>query len=281
MSSPRRAGRPLRAVLAAVCLVGGTVVFLVPFVFMVLVAGMDASQSAFLRLEWPEPAMWAQNLMTVLQQSDYLILRGFVGSLAFTVCTVVLLVVVCSFVGYVMSRRRSGASKAANALVLFGLIVPPAIIPTIFIMKGLGIFNTFPGLVLIEAALFIPFTVLLFRGFVAGIPRELDEAAIIDGAGPIRLFWTVILPLLRPVIVTVIIITSIGVFNEFVTPLYFLPGSGYPTIQLVLYSYQGQYLVTWNLLFTGVLLVTIPMAIMYVLFNRQIVGGLAAGAVKG
>jgi raffinose/stachyose/melibiose transport system permease protein len=165
--------------------------------------------------------------------------------------------------------------------VLAGLIIPPAVVPTIWLMQALHIYKTIPGLVLIEVAFGLSFCILLFRAFVATIPKELDEAAIIDGAGPIRLFFQVVFPLLRSVVVTVIVVQAVFVFNDFQNPLYFLPGDANATVQLTLYNFKSQFSTQWNLLFTDILLITIPPLIMYIFFNRQIVAGLTAGAVKG
>jgi raffinose/stachyose/melibiose transport system permease protein len=136
-------------------------------------------------------------------------------------------------------------------------------------------------MILIEATFGLSFCILLFRAFVSTIPRELDEAAIIDGAGPMRLFFTVVLPLLKPVVVTVIVVQAVAVFNDFVGPLYFLPGDANATVQLTLYNFQSQAVSQWNLLFMDILLITIPPLIMYIFFNRQIVAGMTSGAVKG
>jgi raffinose/stachyose/melibiose transport system permease protein len=116
---------------------------------------------------------------------------------------------------------------------------------------------------------------------MTAIPRELDEAAIIDGATPWSLFRRVIFPLLRPAVITVIVVASVTVYNDFVNPLYFLPGSENATVQLTLYNFQSQFNTRWNLLFTDVLLITIPPMIMFIFFQRQIVSGMTAGAVKG
>ena len=105
------------------------------------------------------------------------------------------------------------------------------------------------------------------------IPRELDEAAIIDGAGPWQLFFRVIFPLLRPAIITVIVVSSVAIYNDFVNPLYFLPGNDNATVQLTLFNFQSQFSTRWNLLFTDVLLITIPPLIMFMFFKRQIVSG--------
>jgi raffinose/stachyose/melibiose transport system permease protein len=149
------------------------------------------------------------------------------------------------------------------------------------VLQKLGLFDTLPGLVLIEIAFGMSFCILLFRAFIATIPRELDEAAIIDGAGPMRVFFSVIFPLLRSVTVTVIVTQSVFVFNDFVNPLYFTPGDENATVQLTLFNFQSQFNTQYNLLFADILLITIPPLIMFMFFNRRIVAGITAGAVKG
>jgi raffinose/stachyose/melibiose transport system permease protein len=116
---------------------------------------------------------------------------------------------------------------------------------------------------------------------MGSIPREIDEAAIMDGASPMRVFFLIVLPLLRPAIITVIVVSSIAVYNDFVGPLYFLPGTENVTAQLTLYSFISQFSSQWNLLFADVIIITIPPLIMFMFFQRQIVSGMAAGAVKG
>lgn len=101
-----------------------------------------------------------------------------------------------------------------------------------------------------------------------------------DGAGPLRLFFSVILPLLRPVVITIIVVQAVAIFNDFTGPLYFLPGNENVTVQLTLFNFQSQTLNQWNLLFTNILLITVPPLVMYIFFNRQIVAGMTSGAVR-
>lgn len=122
---------------------------------------------------------------------------------------------------------------------------------------------------------------LLYRSFIATIPRDLDEAAIIDGAKPLQIFFKVILPLLCPVTVTLIVVQSIAIFNDFTNPPYYLPGKENVTVQLTLFNFQSQCVSAFNLLFMNILLVTILPLIVFIVFNRQIVAGMTAGAVKG
>lgn len=257
------------------------VVFLVPFAFIVLTAAKSRQDAALLDFGWPARLEFFSNLRAVLEARDFLLVTAFINSTIVTVASVTVVVILAAMVAWVLQRRTSRLSGLVNFLVLAGLIVPPAVVPTIWVMQLLGIFKTVPGLILIEVAFGLPFCVLLFRAFISTIPRDLDEAAILDGATPLRLFFRVIFPLLRGVIVTVVVVQSVFVFNDFTNPLYFAPGEENATVQLTLYNFQGQYQTSWNLLFMDILLITIPPLIMYVFFNRQIVAGLTSGAIKG
>jgi raffinose/stachyose/melibiose transport system permease protein len=257
------------------------VVFLVPFAFVVLEAAKNPREAGLVQFSLPtEWRLW-QNFIDVVSVNDYNFVLAMFNSIVLTTVSVTIMVVFAAMVGYVLQRKRIWINSYINFIVLAALIVPPAVLPTIWVLQGIGLFKTLPGLILVEATFGLAFCVLLFRAFVATIPRELDEAAIIDGAGPIRLFFGVVLPLLKPVIVTVIVVQAVAVFSNFQNPLYFLPGSETPTVQLALYNYQAQTVSQFNLLFMYVLLVTIPPLIMYIFFNRQIVAGMTSGAIKG
>jgi raffinose/stachyose/melibiose transport system permease protein len=258
-----------------------TGIFIVPFVFIFLTAAKSRQEAATLDFSWPAHWQIFQNFSDVLSARDYLLIIAYINSTILTVASVAILVVLGAMVAFVLQRRRSGWTPVVNFLVLAGLIIPPAVVPTIWVLQGLGLFRTMSGLILIEVAFGLPFSILLFRAFIATIPRELDEAAVIDGAGPVRLFFRVIFPLLRSVTVTVIVVQSVVIFNDFVNPLYFLPGEKNATVQLTLFNFQSQFNTQYNLLFMDILLITIPPLIMFMFFNRKIVDGLTAGAVKG
>ena len=257
------------------------VVFVVPFAFIVFTAGKTQAEAAALEFTWPTEWVLWDNIVTVLQNRDFLLVRAFVNSTILTVSAVAIMVILGAMVGYVLQRRKSRWNPLVNAFVLAGLIIPPAVVPTIWVLQGIELFKTIPGLVAVHVAFGLSFCILLFRAFVATIPRELDEAAIIDGAGSIKLFFRVVFPLLRSVIVTVIVVQSVAVFNDFAYALYFLPGDENATVQLTTFNYISQAVTSDNLLFANVLIITIPPLIMYVFFQRQIVAGMTSGAVKG
>jgi raffinose/stachyose/melibiose transport system permease protein len=255
--------------------------FLVPFLFTFVIASMDRTQANQLQFTWPQPFVLLDNVREALAARDYLMVIAFINSIILTVASVAALVILSAMVAYIWQRRASRWSPVVNILVLAGLIVPPAIVPTIWVLQGLGLFRTMPGLIFIEIAYGLPFCILLFRAFIASVPRELDEAALVDGAGTVQIFFRVIFPVLRSVVMTVIILQSVIIYNDFANPLYFLPGTQNATVQLTLLNFQSQFTTQYNLLFATILLVAIPPLILFIFFNRKIVAGMAAGSVKG
>lgn len=271
----------LNLIIEMVAIALTVLIFLVPLYFVFVNALKDPKEAALLNLDWPSTVHLWDNLREVITARDYMLLRAFFNSSVLTLLSISLLLVVCSMAGFVLQRRKDKWTPWIMFLVLSGLIVPPAVVPTIWVLQELGIFKTMIGITLVEVALNFPFGVLLYRAFMAGIPREIDEAAVIDGCSGFRMFFQMILPLLKPVTVTVIIIKAIAVFNDFVNPLYFFPGAKNVTIQLTLYNFTSQFVSQWNLLFMNVLIITIPPLILFIFFNNKIVAGMTAGSVKG
>ena len=267
--------------LDAVAILVAGVVFVVPFVFILLTAAKDRADASGLEFSFPKVWQLLPNFADVINAQDGLMVTAMRNSIVLTVASVAAIVMLSAMVGYVLQRRRDRLATAVSALMIAGLVIPPAVVPTIYVLQAIGLFKTLAGLILVEIGLLMPFSVIIFRTFVSAIPRELDDAAAIDGASPIMVFLRVILPLLRPAIVTVIVVASVTIYNDFVDPLYFLPGTENATVQLTLFNFQSTFNTQWNLMFADVLLITIPPFVMFIFFQRQIVSGMTAGAVKG
>ena len=267
--------------LGIVAILVSGVVFLVPFGFIVLTALKTKRQASLLNFAWPTTFQPWENLVEVVTTRNFMLVTAFINSTILTVVSVTLLVVFAAMVGFVLQRRPSRWNGLINLLILTGLIMPPAVVPTIWLLQSIGLFKTLHGMILIEVAYGLSFSILLFRAFIATIPRDLDEAATIDGAGPLTLFFRIILPLLKPVVITNVVVQSVAIFNDFTNPLYYLPGNENVTVQLTLYNFQSQFSTSYNLLFMNILLITIPPLVVFIFFNRQIVAGMTAGAVKG
>ncbi|QHW29938.1 carbohydrate ABC transporter permease [Paenibacillus rhizovicinus] len=263
------------AVLASV------VIFWIPLYFVLVNAMKDEKGASLRSMSWPAANRLWSNVKEVIRARDHMLLHAFVNSATLTVLSIAVLLIVCSMAGFVMQRRSDRFTPWISFFVLAGLIIPPAIVPTIWVLEKLHLFKTMLGLIMVEVALAFPFGVLLYRGFMGAIPREIDEASVVDGCGGLRLFFQIIFPLLKPVNATIIVTSSVAIFNDFTNPLYFFPGSKNATVQLTLYNFMSQFISQYNLLYTNILLITIPPLVLFIVFNKKIVSGITAGAVKG
>ena len=256
------------------------IVYGIPFVFIVLNSFKDRRSAGLMQLSLPKPFEY-KNYFEVFTQNDFIVIRSFYNSIVITALSILILMVVCSLAGYILQRRGDKPTTLVNFLFLTGLMLPPTILPTIWVMDFIGVYRSLFGMILIEVALNIPFTVMLYRAYVGSVPAEIEEAAIIDGCPCSSLFWRIVFPLLKPVTATVIVLNAVTIFNDFVNPLYFLPGAKNSTVQLTLNMFMGRYASSWHLLFADVVLITLPPLILFIFFNRKIVEGMTAGAIKG
>ena len=259
----------------------GLIVFVAPFTFIFITAGKSTQEAFQFNFKPPAKWMFIENFKSVIHEANGMVIRAFINTTIITVLSVSLIIFFTSMAAFVMARRPGKVSKFANLAVIAGLIVPPAVVPTIWVLQRIHLFKTLPGLIFIEVAYSASFAILIYRGFIASIPKEVDEAAAMDGCTGFGLYRRIIFPLLMPVNVTILVTTSVAIFNDFTNPLYFLPGAQNATVQLTLYNFQSQYLSRFNLLFMDILLITIPPLILFVFFNKRIVSGMTAGSVKG
>jgi len=212
----------------------------------------------------------------------------FLNSVVVTGASVALIVGLGAMAAYALARFHHPAGRAVFWLFLAGLMIPAqlAVVPLFFEMRGLGLLNSRTGLILVYTANGLPFAIFILAGFFRALPRSLYEAAVIDGCGEWAAFRRVLLPLARPGLVTVAIFQFIGVWKEYFFAFMLVSGDvdgGARTLPLGLanLSIAAQYRTDHGMLFAGLVLVTLPILAIYLLLQRQIVKGVAAGALKG
>ena len=213
--------------------------------------------------------------------------QGFLGnalvnSATVTVIATLVLVLFGAMAAYPLARVTRLWSRVAFAVFMIGLLLPfqLALIPLYVTMRDLGLLGTVWSLVLFYVGLQMPFTVFLYTSFLRALPAEYEEAASIDGASASQAFWSVVFPLLRPVTGTVVILDVIFIWNDFLTPLLYLSGSGQMTVPVTIYSFVGQYVSQWNLVFAGLVISIAPILLVYFLLQRTVIQGFASG-LKG
>ena len=256
------------------------VIFLIPFYFMFVQSIKSKKEANRLSIAWPTELHF-ENYIEVVKHGNYQLVTAFKNSGLLTLFTVLGLLLTGAMAGYVIQRRKGKLMTAIQSTIMLGLMIPASILPTIRMLQSMGIYKTMFSMVMIEIALQTPFTIMLYRGFMASIPVDLEEAASIDGCSRWQIFSKIIFPLLKPIQATIIILVGVQTFNDFTNPLYFLPGAANTTVQLTLYNYKGQLANTYNLLFADIIIITVPMLILFLILNKRIVAGMVAGAVKG
>lgn len=185
---------------------------------------------------------------------------------------------------YVIARTPGILFAMLLMFFVAGMFIPAQIIlvPAVFVLKSLGLMGTIPGLILFMSASMIPFTLFIFSGYIRMLPKALDEAASIDGAGRLRVIWTIIFPLMKPIVATAFILNALSAWNDFVSPQLILgPGSQSKTITTGVYAAVSSYATNYEIVFPTLLLAVAPIIVIFIAMQRFILGGLAAGSVKG
>ena len=229
------------------------------------------------------PTEWAivENYVEVFQKAS--VPDGLRNSLVVTITAIVALILLGAGAAWVFARSTRRLDRAAYYLVVLGIFIPPAVVTTIAMLRTVGLYGGHPGLIVFYIGAFLPLTIFLMTGFVRSIPVELEDAARIDGCGHLGVFVRIILPLLRPIIATSVVLLMILIWNEFFWAFFTLKGTANNTLPLGLYYVQSQalYQTRWNLVFTHIVLVSAPLLFVYVLAQRRIMSGLTGGALKG
>ncbi|XID93816.1 carbohydrate ABC transporter permease [Paenibacillaceae bacterium WGS1546] len=209
--------------------------------------------------------------------------RTFMNSVFVTICSVVGVLAVSSAAAYRLARRPGKVSQTIFFLVLSSMVIPFQIVmvPALKVAKDLHLVNSIHGLIFMYWGFLIPMALFLYHGFVKSIPYELEEAALIDGCGPFRMFARIVLPLLAPITTTIAIINVLGVFNDFMLPLVMISSNEFRTLPLAVSVFFGTYSNEWNSIMAALTLSMVPIVIFFLSMQRYIIQGLVAGAVKG
>jgi len=212
-----------------------------------------------------------------------LVQTGLKTSLIITVGTILLMVPLSAMVAYYISRWDTRAARLLMLFLLFVLMLPPQIvlIPTTVILRQMHLMFTYWGVILNFAAYYLPFGVFVFSGFLRSISRELDEAGAIDGASSFKVFWKIIFPLMRPATASVIVVTALWTWNDFLTPLIILGAAHGVTITTGIYIAIGTFSINYGQEFGVMFIASLPVLALFLLLQRHFVSGLTGGATKG
>lgn len=210
--------------------------------------------------------------------------RTLGNSLLITVASIILSMLIHSMAGYAIGRNmaRKKGFKLAYFYIVSGMFVPFAILmmPLVKETAILGLDNRL-GVIILYVVFYMPMNIMLYSGYLKNVPLAMEEASDIDGASAWRTYWTIIFPMMKPMHATVAVLTALGTWNDVMTPLVIMSGSKNTTLPLAQLNFQSQFGTNYNLAFASYLLALVPILIFYVFCQKQIIGGIANGAVKG
>jgi raffinose/stachyose/melibiose transport system permease protein len=251
---------------------------IIPGYLVAVNALKSQAEASSLTIYLPTTLHW-DNFLTVIERGK--LVQSFFNSLLYSSASTAIAVLVSAMAAYVFSRNPTRVNRMLYFFVIMGIAMPLNFFTLTKIMQITHLINTRPGMILLYAATQIPFSVFLMYAYIDSIPRELDEAAIVDGCGPLRLFFRIILPLSTPVVVTVAVLNFLGVWNDFLLPLYYLNNSTNWPMTLAVYNFFGQFQSDWSLVSADILLTVLPVLVIYLIGQRFILSGMTAGAIKG
>ena len=280
-------GGTKRKVTNALAMAGLIIIFIAymfPFVMVVinsLKEKRDIIKSPFSWL-FTIKGLSFDNFVKAFTQMDFL--NAFKNSLIVTVCSTVLVTLLAAMLAYYIVRHNNKISKITFALMVASMIIPfqAIMIPLVSIYGGtLNVLNHRITLIFMHTGFSMAMSVFMFHGFIKGnIPIALEEAAYIDGCTHAQTFFKIVLPLLKPIISTMVILNSLAFWNDYLLPSLVLTDKELLTLPLSTYSFYGTYSADYGTIMAGLLLCVIPILILYVILQKQIIGGVVSGAVK-
>jgi raffinose/stachyose/melibiose transport system permease protein len=227
------------------------------------------------------PTEWhlLDNLRQVWVEGE--VLSASLGSLLVVVPAVLGVLLFGSMAAWILARRATRLNAVLYALAISGIVLPPAVVTVVLLLRQLGLAGTVGGMIGVYMGIYMSTVIFFVTGFVRTIPSSLEEAAQMDGAGPMKVFWLVVLPLLRPVLATATILVCLYVWND-VFYAFFVIGGRVDTLPLNLFrvASAGLYLNNWHLIFAYVVLMSLPLIAVFAIAQRKIISGITSGAVK-
>ncbi len=255
-----------------------SLIVLIPLVVLFVNSFKTSAEANQMTLSLPETWMF-ENYATVIEQGK--LVTSFFNGLLYATGSVVVIVIVVSLAAFVISRNMKGTNRFLYYFIISGIAMPINNVSLMKVMQAFHLVNTRFGIILLYAAINIPLSLFLAYGFVETIPREIDEAAVIDGCTPWQLFTRIIAPLLKPIVSTLFVLDFMAVWNDFTMPLYYLNNSAKWPMTLAVYNFFGAFQNSWNLVAADIMLTLLPVLIVFIVGQKYIVGGVSAGSVKG
>lgn len=280
MTSARRARRTRSVALDSALWLAVVLLIGMPFYLALVTASKTGEQAKLVSLDLPQPFVLWENLTRVVTDGNGV--GGLLNSVFITVPAIVLTLLFGAMAAWVFARGKTRSVQALYYLAVAGILLPPSIITTIRVLQATGLYGGPVGLILFYCGAYMGIAIFLMTGFVKAIPYSLEEAAQLDGAGTLRVFWHIIVPSLRPVLLTSGVFLALGIWNDFFYAYFLLPDPANATLPLGLFNFASanQYELNWNLIFAHAVFTSLPLLILFMFAQRRIISGFLGGGVK-
>jgi len=257
-----------------------TIVNAYPILWMIMSSFKSEKEFALNPFSLPKTIVW-ENYVKAWETANLGIF--FINSILVSIVAVIITVFFGALASYFISRFEYKLKKWVYSFFIFGMLIPihATLVPMFILMRNLGILNTHLSLILPYVAFNLPITIFILVSFMNAFPKDVEESAVIDGAGVFRIFWSIIFPMTRPALATVVILNFIQNWNEFAFALVLINDQNLKTVPLGLANFAGQFSTNYGAQMAGLTMALVPTLIFYLFLEKYLVKGMTAGAVKG
>ncbi len=256
------------------------IVFFFPIYFNLMSAFKSNPEIMRDAIAFPE-GMYVESFKYLLTETEYP--RAMLNSAILTIVSIILMVVIIPMGAYAIGRTDNRWTNGIFIYFLFGMMIPFQVymVPLFKELNMIGLFGTLAGPIVVYIAGSVGFGVLLYTSFLKGVPKEIEEAASIDGCSKLRTFWNIVFPLLAPCTATMVVLQGLGIWNDFLMPMLVLPSGQAKTIIVEIFYYVGEFASRWDMIFAGTTMSLVPVLIAFVSLQKYFIKGVSDGAIKG
>lgn len=272
--------RKLSSYICELIMLGVAAIFFIPFYYL-LVNTLKSPQDATLSpMSLPVKNFTLDLYKQALDSINFF--SSLRNSVVITVISVCVIIIIGSMASYAINRHKNKLTRFLYFYFLIGFMVPAqtTLIPLFNLMSGLHLQNSVIGMIVLYSS-WCNFAMFMYQGFLGGIPKDLEEAALIDGANLWELFWHIVFPLLKPVTTTIVIFDVMWIWNDFMMPYLFISSSDKFTLIMEVYKGVGQFSNNWTVMLCTMVIVLLPITVFYIFMQKNIIAGITSGAVKG
>lgn len=272
--------RDWKSYLGEILMLGVCVIFFIPFYYLLVNTFKPAREATVSPLSLP-----IKSFTLDLYREAFRIINfwsSFKNSIIITVISVIIIIVIGSMAAYAITRRKNKLTKFLFFYFLIGFMVPAqtTLIPLFNLMSAFKLQNSVLGMIVLYSS-WCNFALFMYQGFIGGVPKDLEESALIDGANLWKMYWHIVFPLLKPVTTTIVIFDVMWIWNDFMMPYLFISSSENFTLIMEVYKGVGQFANNWTVMLCTMVIVLIPIVIFYLFMQKHIIAGITSGAVKG